>query len=382
MHEFTTADLTGLRGEEIAMTGPISRNRSLESLKETAGWPGADRNTVVALATALVAARADAEGNRYFRDLSGRNPADATVNALAGFFQVRAGDDVAGAITKLDKAATMDLGLPQYFRGLALAQLLPERGPSEAGLGRTDTERADEVIADLEFVLAVRDQLPVFLLRPAYQGLARAYLVLGKKEQAAEARQRSGLALAATNRQPMFTSFSVTARDGMRLSTPSSLSPAPDVHVAQSYDFADFAFIETSAGVVAIDAGTSPDRVSRFGRSWSAGPCSHQSPYSHACSSRPRRRDRGRAWPGHPGHRGFRVPCRGGAAAPLERPARLHRNRCLPRPRREAGPADQRADVSCRRRHRVRADSCQGWRDARRGRWWTCPPAGCCSSGT
>jgi glyoxylase-like metal-dependent hydrolase (beta-lactamase superfamily II) len=243
------------------MTGPISRNRSLESLKEAASWPGADRNTVVALATALVAARADAEGNRYFRDQSGRNPADATVKALAGFFQVRAGHDVAGAITKLDKAVTMDLGLPQYFRGLALAQLLPERGPSEAGLGGTDTERADQVIADLEFVLAVRDQLPVFLLRAAYQGLARAYLVLGKKEQAAEARQRSGLALAATNRQPMFTSFSVTARDGMRLSTPSTLSPSPDVHVAQSYDFADFAFIETSAGVVAIDAGTSPDRV-------------------------------------------------------------------------------------------------------------------------
>ena len=117
------------------------------------------------------------------------------------------------------------------------------------------------MIADLEFVLAVRDQLPVFLLRAAYQGLARAYLVLGKKEQAAEARRRSGLALAATDRPPMFTSFSVTARDGMRLSTPSALSPAPDVHVAQSYDFADFAFIETTAGVVAIDAGTSPDRV-------------------------------------------------------------------------------------------------------------------------
>src|SRR5258708_2585566 len=59
----------------------------------------------------------------------------------------------------------------------------------------------------------------------------------------------------------MFTSFSVTARDGMRLSTPRTLAPAPGVHVAQSYDFGDFAFIETSAGVVAIDAGTSPDRV-------------------------------------------------------------------------------------------------------------------------
>jgi glyoxylase-like metal-dependent hydrolase (beta-lactamase superfamily II) len=59
----------------------------------------------------------------------------------------------------------------------------------------------------------------------------------------------------------MFTSFSVTARDGLRMSAPTALSPAPDVHVALCYDFGDFAFIQTSAGVVAIDAGTSPDRV-------------------------------------------------------------------------------------------------------------------------
>jgi hypothetical protein len=136
------------------MTGPIFRNRSLGSLKEAASWPGAARNTVVTLAAALVVARADEEGNSYFQDLSERNPADATAQALAGFFQVREArdaEDVAGAITKLDKATTMDLGLAQYFRGLALAQLLPERGPSEAGLGRTDTERADQVITDLEF---------------------------------------------------------------------------------------------------------------------------------------------------------------------------------------------------------------------------------------
>jgi hypothetical protein len=47
----------------------------------------------VTLATALVAARADAEGSRYFQDLSERNPADATAQALAGFFEVRAGRD-------------------------------------------------------------------------------------------------------------------------------------------------------------------------------------------------------------------------------------------------------------------------------------------------
>jgi len=117
------------------------------------------------------------------------------------------------------------------------------------------------VIADLGFVLAARDQFPVLLLRAAYQGLARAYLALGRQQQAAEALRRSGLGPAAADRPPMFTSFSLTARDGMRLSAPGVLSPAPGVHVAQSYDFADFAFIQTTAGVVAIDAGTSPDRV-------------------------------------------------------------------------------------------------------------------------
>jgi len=242
------------------VTGPISRNRSLGSLKEAASWPGADRNTVVVLATALVAARADAEGSSYFQDLSERNPADATALALAGFFQVRAGDDVAAAIAKLDKAATMDLGPPQYFRGLALAELLPGEGPSEAGPAATDTGRADQVIADLEFVLAVRDQFPVGLLRAAYQGLARAYLVLGRRQQADEALRRSGLGPSAAAR-PLFTNFSVTARDGLRMSAPAALSPAPAVHVAQSYDFGDFAFIQTSAGIVAIDAGTGPDRV-------------------------------------------------------------------------------------------------------------------------
>ena len=81
---------------------------------------------------------------------------------------------MAGAITKLDKAATTDLGLPQYFRGLALAELLPDGGRAEAELAAGDTGRADQVIADLEFVLAARDQFPVGFLRSAYQGLARA----------------------------------------------------------------------------------------------------------------------------------------------------------------------------------------------------------------
>jgi glyoxylase-like metal-dependent hydrolase (beta-lactamase superfamily II) len=240
---------------------PISSNRLLGSLKEAATWPGADRNTIVTLALSLIAARADEDGTSYFQGLSERNPTDATVQALAGFFEVRAGHDVPAAITKLDNAATVEPGLPQYFRGLALAELLADEGPFGTELAPADAARADQVIADLEFVLAARDQFPVLLLRAAHQGLARAYGVLGRQQQAAEALRRSGLGSVATDRQPTFTSFSLTARDGMRLSAPGTLSPTPNVHVAQSYAFGDFAFIQTTTGVVAIDAGTSPDRV-------------------------------------------------------------------------------------------------------------------------
>ncbi len=240
---------------------PISSNRLLRSLKEAASWPRADRNTVVTLALSLVAARADAEGSSYFQELSERNPADATAQALAGFFQVRAGQDLAAAVTKLDKAATMEPGLPRYFRGLGLAEVLPGQGPSGTEFAAADAARAHQVIADLEFVLAARDQFPVWLLRAAHQGLARAYRVLGRQQQAADAVRRSGVGAVGTDWAPTFTSFSLTARDGLRLSTPGRLSPAPNVHVAQSYDFSDFAFIKTTAGVVAIDAGTSPDRV-------------------------------------------------------------------------------------------------------------------------
>lgn len=227
---------------------PISSNRLLGSLKEAARWPGADRNTVVTLALALVTARADEEASSYFQDLSESNPADATVQALAGFFQVRASHDLAAAVAKLDKAADIEPGLRRYFRGLAVAGLLPGEGLSRTEVAPADTARADQVIADLEFVLAAREEFPALLLRAAHQGLARAYRVLGRQEQAVEALRRSGVGLTAADSQPTFTSFSLTARDGMRLSAPGALSPAPNVHVAKSYDFADFALSRRARG--------------------------------------------------------------------------------------------------------------------------------------
>jgi glyoxylase-like metal-dependent hydrolase (beta-lactamase superfamily II) len=231
------------------MTGPITHDRGVESLMTAARWPGADRNTTVILAVRLAAARADTEGYRYFSELAGTQPGQALPLALAGFFQARLGEDTGAALAKLDQAAAADLGPPQYFRGLALAGLPPDR------------RRAEQAIADLEFVLAVAGQFPAMLLRAAYHGLATAHAVLGHHDQAAEAEHRSGLDAAPAGTQLMFGGFWATAADGFRFTSPRILRPEPGIQVAQGYDFSDLAFITTSDGVVAIDAGTTPGRV-------------------------------------------------------------------------------------------------------------------------
>ena len=231
------------------MTGSITRHRDIESLKTAARWPGADRATTVVLAIRLAAARADGEGYRYFSQLAGARPGEALPLALAGFFQARLGVEVDAALAKLDQAAATDLGPPQYFRGLALAGLPPDR------------RRAEQAIADLEFVLAVADQFPAMLLRAAYHGLAAAYAMLGQHDQAAEAGRKSGLGAAPAGTQLMFGGFWATAADGFRFTSPRIWRPEPGIQVAQGYDFADLAFITTSGGVVAIDAGTTQDRV-------------------------------------------------------------------------------------------------------------------------
>ncbi|HEY3036137.1 MAG TPA: hypothetical protein VGJ54_15945, partial [Streptosporangiaceae bacterium] len=186
------------------MTEPITRDRGIKSLKTAARWPGADRNTIVILATRLAAARADAEGYRFFCELAGAQPGEALPLALAGFFQARLGEDADAALAKLDQAAAADLGLPQYLRGLALAGLPPDR------------RRAERAVADLEFVLAVRDQFPPLLLRSVHHGLAAAYAVLGHDDRAAEAERKSGLGAAPAGTRLMFGGFWVTAADGFR----------------------------------------------------------------------------------------------------------------------------------------------------------------------
>lgn len=228
----------------------IAPSRGIESLKVAARWPGADRATIITLATRLASVRADADGYAYFKQEADAHPGEALPLALAGFFQARLGTDADAALAKLDRAAQADLGPPQYFRGLALAALPPS------------PERAEQAAADLEFVLAVRDQFPLVLIRAAYRGLAAAYDTLGQEDRAAEALRNSGLGSLPSDSGMLFGSYWANAEDGFRFTTPRIWRPEPDVHVAQGFDFGDFAFITAGDGVVAIDAGTSPARVS------------------------------------------------------------------------------------------------------------------------
>ncbi|HEY6294633.1 MAG TPA: hypothetical protein VIX15_03130, partial [Streptosporangiaceae bacterium] len=163
------------------MSQQIVTDRTLEALKVAAAWPGADRATLVTLATVLAATGADEEGYRYFEQLAASQPDQVLPLALAGYFQVRSGADVPAGLARLDDAASRDLGPAQYFRGLALAGL------------PADAERAERAIADLEFVLAVRDQFPSPMIRAVYHGLAAAYDAAGRRDLAARAAADAGL---------------------------------------------------------------------------------------------------------------------------------------------------------------------------------------------
>jgi glyoxylase-like metal-dependent hydrolase (beta-lactamase superfamily II) len=230
-------------------TEQIIKDRGVEALETAASWPAADRAALVTLATILAATGADAEGLSFFEALAANQPDQALPLALAGFFGVRVGQDIPAALARLNEAASRDLGPAQYYRGLALAGMPPESG------------HAAQAVADLEFVLAVRDQFPVAMMRAVQHGLAAARAALDKKDLADQAAADSGLSAAPPGVRLEFSGFWMNAADGFRFGSPLIAEPAPGIQVAQGYDFGDFAFLRTGDGVVAIDAGTAEHRV-------------------------------------------------------------------------------------------------------------------------
>ena len=232
---------------------PISRWLETEALMEAVRWPGATVRPAMVLANGLMAARRDEDGYRYFRERAGDQPQNPLFLALEATFQARlaatqpvdqAGPSMVDALGKLDRAVSLAPGMTTYFRGLVLAE-----APAMLGL-------AEAAVADLEWVLAARDNFPPGTWRGLYRGLAKAYRSLGREDASREMLARSGYPSLAAE-VPQFAGDSwLTLRDGFRFRPPRLLEVAPGVHVAQGYDFGDFAFIETEAGVVAIDSGT------------------------------------------------------------------------------------------------------------------------------
>jgi glyoxylase-like metal-dependent hydrolase (beta-lactamase superfamily II) len=221
---------------EPTVESPLSRHLEIEALSQAVRWPDPDRQTVLTLTGLLMAARRHEQGHALFLEKAQAEPERPLYEALAGFFAARAGHGLDQAVAALDRAAERELGLPNYLRGLALAGR-----PGFAG-------RLDTVISDLELVIAVGDQFPPGLLRPVHPALASAYTAAGRDEEA-----RAAARPLMDGGPSLTTDWSVSARDGARFASPRFTQPAPGVHLAQGYDFSDFAFVETGPGIVAID---------------------------------------------------------------------------------------------------------------------------------
>ena len=69
------------------MSQQIIKDQNIEALKVAASWPGADRATLVTLATVLAATGADHDGLSYFEALAASQPDQVLPLALAGYFQ-------------------------------------------------------------------------------------------------------------------------------------------------------------------------------------------------------------------------------------------------------------------------------------------------------
>jgi len=231
---------------------PISRNLELEALRQAVEWPTTSPPVVLALVGQLLAARRYEEGRALFAERVEQVPGQPLFIALAGFFQALAGQDLDGAVGRLDAAVERAPGLANYFRGLVLAQL-------PASLGR-----AEVAVADLELALGLTDpngegpRLPVGLRRGIYPALATAYAALGRDDDARAARRRSGAAPPDPDFPALVTDWWTTNDDGFRLGPPRLIEFAPRVHVAQGFDFADVTAVETDDGIVLVDTTSSP----------------------------------------------------------------------------------------------------------------------------
>jgi glyoxylase-like metal-dependent hydrolase (beta-lactamase superfamily II) len=226
----------------------VARFSSVEALIAAARWPNVSPRTLLALVSQLMATRRYDEAYSLLAELSAERPGQPLLLAAAGLFQARLDGRLTDAIEKLDKAVATGPGLPNYFRGLVLAQL-------PAQLGRTD-----DAIADLELVMALPDRFPVGLRRAAQRALGEAYRTAGRTEDSVTALRKVGVT-AGSDLPALTTDYQLNEQDGFRFTPPALRELADRVFVAEGYDFADIAFVVTESSLVVIDAGSTEDNV-------------------------------------------------------------------------------------------------------------------------
>ena len=243
----------------------LTHDHALATLEKVAGWPDAQDAVILTLATQYFASQRDEDGFAWFAAAAAGRPERPLLLALSGLFRARMADQipllsrvawVEGALVRLDTAVQRDPRLSRVVRGLTLARL-PERfGRQRAAVSELDWALRDpgSPIVDESEPSTVR----LGLRRACLQALAAARRAIGDVAGATAAGQQAGLALSADDAPLLATGWSVSEQSGFRFGRPRVLQPAPHIYVATGFDFADIGFVVTSAGVVAIDAGTTP----------------------------------------------------------------------------------------------------------------------------
>ena len=228
----------------------LSHDREVASLERAVAWPHASPRAVMLLASDYLARGRFRDGYTTFEARAQAAPEQPLFLALAGLFQARLAGEVPllrrvawveEAVAKLDRAAAHG-GLARYQRGVVFADL-PAR-----------FSRAEIAVADLEWMLAHSAAFPPGLRRGAWRGLGKTYTTLGRGAEADHAFAQAG----GRDTPATLTDGSVNEQTGFRFGPRELVEVTRDVFVARGYDFADIAFIVTSAGVVVIDAGTTP----------------------------------------------------------------------------------------------------------------------------
>jgi glyoxylase-like metal-dependent hydrolase (beta-lactamase superfamily II) len=226
----------------------LTRDFDAESLERAVAWPHASPRAIMVLASDYLARNRVREGYTTFSARAEAMPEQPLFLALSGLFQARLAGEVSllqrvswveQAAGKLDQAAAKG-GLERYLRGIVFADL-PAR-----------FARAQTAVDDLEWMLAHSAPFPPGLRRGAFRGLGKAYTTLGRSVDAERAFERAG----GRDAPPALIDGSVSDASGFRFAPRELVEVTHGVYIARGYDFAEIAFIVTSAGVVAIDAGT------------------------------------------------------------------------------------------------------------------------------